>query len=66
MTLSEHCGYEFIDTGAFHNIHHKTFTTNFGVSGVFDNLHNTRSFRHEVENVDGDALLERQEAAENK
>ena len=44
ITLSDHSGYEFIDTSAAHDIHHKTFTSNFGVSGTFDKIHGTRVY----------------------
>jgi len=44
ITLAEHSGYEFVDTNAYHNLHHRTFTSNFGVSGVYDEIHGTRLY----------------------
>ncbi|KAH9255730.1 hypothetical protein BASA81_006124 [Batrachochytrium salamandrivorans] len=42
VTLTDHSGYEFINTSAAHNIHHRTFTSNFGVSGLMDRVYGTR------------------------
>lgn len=42
VALTDHSGYEFIHTSAAHNIHHRTFTSNFGVTGLFDRVYDTR------------------------
>jgi len=45
ITLCEHSGYNFVDSGSFHDLHHKLHKTrNLGLLGTFDHVFRTRAY----------------------
>lgn len=45
VTLTEHSGYEILNTAEFHNLHHKNFKDNYSTFGiVLDQLYGSRAY----------------------
>lgn len=56
ITLFEHSGYDFVNSGHFHDLHHRLAKArNLGLLGTFDHLHRTRAYpKKRRDGVDAD------------